>query len=180
MHYATIILTSDNWAVGSHDNKDILLWAISDKPWLNLRTLQFAEKPTFPCQIKTNSWTNVEVNTSSTPNQDISILTKTMDTRIKLLAELVYRLRSHYEIMGVSDPSSLILKMHEYLVDAGVIHGTAAPDAKIKYLNSIRLMQDLEAIKTSTIEKILAVRDTETFQAARHHMDRMFFTNILL
>lgn len=180
MQYQTVILTTENWVVGTHDNKDILAWAISDLPWLNIRTLGFSDTINTPCLIKSNSWTDVQVNREVSTPTNVKLLHAKMSARIKLLSELVLRLRSHSEIMGVSDTSVMLIRLHEYLVSNKVIDGTSEVDAKIKYENSIRILQDLEKIKQSTIEKILKVSDTDSFNEARTHMERMFFTNILL
>lgn len=180
MQYKTVILTSDNWAVGTSDNVDILLWSIKDKPWLNLRTFQLDDDTNLPYQLKSNSWTNVEIVKKSQVPDDVQILHKLISTRIALFKELTFRLQNHKQLMGVSDVSTMLVGMFEYLAQKKIVQGSHRDDSDLQWENSIKLLQDLERIKISSIEKILQVRDKLTYDEAKNHMDRMFFTNILL
>lgn len=180
MAWRTLIINPNNWAIGESTNKDVLLWAIQDRPWHVVKTYKIDQPFELPIQLKTNSWTNVEVNNGASPPKDVQVEGILMGHRIRFLTELYFRIQANIENLGMGNSHFGLLQMHEYLVALGVINGEASADAVIQHENKIRVLQDLKNIRDSVIEKLLEAKDADGFQAARNHMERMFFTNILL
>jgi hypothetical protein len=87
MKLQTIIITPDNWVLGTSEIKDVLIWAMKDRPWLNLRTYNIENHLTFPCQIKSNSWLNVEVN-DNLPTPAVRIEALMINARIAVFTDL--------------------------------------------------------------------------------------------
>jgi hypothetical protein len=180
MQWRTVILDSNNWVIGEHSIREIMLWAIQDRPWYNLRTFTLDAPASYPIQLKTNSWTNVSVNTEATPSQQVITESTIIGHRIKFFSELYYRLEASMENLGINNSNFTIVDLHEYLVSQGVIKGTADVDASIHYENKILLLQNLKNIKTQVISATLNAKNAEDFASARELMTRLFFTNILL
>jgi hypothetical protein len=157
-----------------------MLWAIQDRPWYTLRTFTIDTPISCPSQLKTNSWTSVDINSLSTAPAEVTIESAIIGHRLKFFAELYYRLEASMENLGISNSNFTIIELHEYLVSQGVVKGTAAVDAGIQYENKMQLMQNLNNIKTQVISKILDAKNAEDFASARELMLRLFFTNILL
>lgn len=180
MQWRTVILDSNNWVIGEHSIKEIMLWAIQDRPWYNIRTFTIDAPIACPMQLKTNSWTSVTVNTTATAPAEVNKESIIIGHRLKFFAELYYRLEASMENLGISNSNFTIIEMHEYLVSQGVIKGTAAIDAGVQYENKMQLLQNLNNIKSQVISAILNAKNAEDFAAARELMLRLFFTNILL
>jgi hypothetical protein len=179
MQWQTVVVDPDNWVIACAENKEILLWSTRDRPWYNIKTYKI-DSVTAPFQLKTNSWLNVEINSNANAPESVKIETLIFDARIKFFTELFYRLRSQEEIQGLGNYNENLLALHEYLSGLGIIPGSSKLDSKITYLNKIKLMQDLDAIKTVLIDQVLQAKNAEQFKAAYHAMERLFFTNILL
>jgi hypothetical protein len=180
MQWRTLIVNSDNWVIGEHENKEILIWSIKDRPWYNLRTYGLEKMVPLPFQLKTNSWTSVEVNNESIVPQQVAIEKMIISARINFFAELHYRLNIATETLGISNANDNMLSLHEYLVATGVIKGQCDPDSAIQYENKIRLLQDLNNIKKVVIDAVIKAKSVKDFESARTTMERLFFTNILL
>lgn len=181
MQWKTVVLDSNNWAIFGLDNKQLLHWAIKDRPWYTLRTFQFNTPPeTYPVQIKSMSWTTAEINSGATPDKGVILGNHLIAARVKLFYELQMRLNASMENMGVADNTETLLQLHGYLVSKGIIEGSAEDDSVITYQNKIALLSNLENIKKTIIDLGLAARTKESFDAARKEMERLFFTNILL
>lgn len=180
MQWRTLIVNSDNWVIGEHENKDILIWSIKDRPWYNIRTYGLEQPVNPPFQLKTNSWTNFEINAEATPPQQVIIEKTIIGARINFFAELSHRLNVATETLGLSNANDNLLALHEYLIASGVIKGQADSDAIIQYENKIRLLQDLNNIKKTVIDAVISAKSIDEFKAARTTMERLFFTNILL
>ena len=180
MAWRTVIISPDNWAIGEGAIKDVMLWAIQDRPWHIVKTYNIEQQLDLPSQLKTNSWTNVEVNGAVTPPKDVQVESILMAHRIRFLTELHFRLQAAVENLGMGNPHVGLLQFHEYLVALGLVKGESSPDAIVQHENRIRALKDLQHIKESVIEKLLEATDVEGFKSARNHMERMFFTNILL
>jgi hypothetical protein len=180
MQWRTLIVNSDNWVIGEHENKDILIWSIKDRPWYNLRTYGLEQVVSLPFQLKTNSWTSVEVNSDATVPQSVSIEKMIIGARINFFAELYHRLNIATETLGLANANDNMLALHEYLVATGIIRGQADQDSAIQYENKIRLLQDLNNIKKTVIDTVMVAKSVEDFKMARTTMERLFFTNILL
>lgn len=180
MQFRTLIVNPDNWIIGEHTNKDAMLWAIQDRPWYNLRTYVIKEEFSLPAQLKTNSWTQVEVNRENTCPQDVLREIKLMEARIKFLVELHYRLQIAQDNLGLSNTNFTLVQLHEYLVTQGLVKGEANPDASVQYENKLRLLQDLYNIKNQVVESLLKAQTADDFSTTRTLMERLFFTNILL
>lgn len=180
MQWRTVILDSNNWVVGEHSIKEVMHWAIQDRPWYNIRTFTLDAPATYPIQLKTNSWTSVSVNAEANPPAQVITESKIIGHRIKFFTELHYRLQASMENLGISNSNFTIIELHEYLVSQGVIKGTAAIDAGLQYENKMQLMQNLNNIKARVISAILDAKNAEDFAGAHELMTRMFFTNILL
>lgn len=180
MQFRTLIINPDNWIIGEHTNKEVMLWAIQDRPWYNLRTYTIKEDFALPAQLKTNSWTQVEINRDNTCPQDVQREIKLIEARMKFFGELYYRLQIAQENLGLSNTNFTLVQLHEYLVNQGLVKGDANPDASIHYENKLRLLQDLYNIKTQVVESLLKAATQEDFAQTRTLMERLFFTNILL
>ena len=180
MQWRTVILDSNNWVIGEHSIKEVMHWAIQDRPWYNIRTFTLDAPTTYPIQLKTNSWTNVSVNIEAIPPAQVTTESMIIGHRIKFFTELHYRLQASMENLGISNSNFTIIELHEYLVSQGVIKGTAAVDAGVQYENKMQLLQNLNNIKTQVISAIINAENAEDFAAARELMLRLFFTNILL
>lgn len=181
MQWKTVILDSDNWALGASDIKAVLHWAIKDKPWLVVRTFGFnSSAPSTPVQLKSLNWKDAEINSGAEPDRSKQLLGLLMSARIKVFTELHYRLRASRENLGIDDTDESIVQLHQYLASFGIIPGEHTPDSRIEYENRIKLLGDLEKIKTKIIDQALAAKSKEEFDAVRTEMERMFFTNILL
>jgi len=180
MQWRTLIVNSDNWVIGEHENKDILIWSIKDRPWYNIRTYGLEERVELPFQLKTNSWTNVEINNGAAAPQTVIVEKAIISARINFFSELNYRLTIATETLGLSNANDNLLALHEYLIAHGVIKGQADDDSAIHYENKMRLIQDLNNIKKTVIDAVMAAKTIEDFKSARTTMERLFFTNILL
>lgn len=180
MQWRTLIVNSDNWVVGESEIKDVLIWSIQDRPWYNIRTYGLQEQATLPFQLKTNSWTNVEINKDATPPQKVSVERAIIGARINFFTELHYRLQIATETLGLGNANNNLLSLHEYLVEKGVIEGQSDVDSAVHYENKIRLLQDLDNIKRTTISAVMSAKSIEEFKEAKTTMERLFFTNILL
>lgn len=180
MQWKTLIVNPDNWVLGENANKDIMIWAIQDRPWYNIRTYGIDTEFKIPSQLKTNSWTNVEINTTAVAPDSVRIEALLIQHRINFFTELSYRLRISAENLGISDANLNVIHLHEYLVSIGIIKGECASDAAIQYENKIRLLQDLNTIKTTVVDAVLNAKNAEEFKKAHNLMERLFFTNILL
>lgn len=180
MQWRTLIVNSDNWVIGEHENKDILIWSIKDKPWYNIRTYGLTDVASVPFQLKTHGWTQYEVNKNSIPSQQVINDKNIIIARINFFNELHYRLRMSSETLGISDANSNLLLLHEYLVSKNIIIGESHSDSSIHYENKIRLIKDLDNIKNTVIDLVIKSKSIEDFKSARTTMERLFFTNILL
>lgn len=180
MQWRTVILDSNNWVIGENSIKEIMIWAIQDRPWYNIRTFTLDALTSQPTQLKTNSWTNVSVNAKAVPSAQVISEYTLIGHRMKFFTELYYRLQASTENLGISNSNTTIIDLHEYLVSQGVIKGTAAVDAGVQYENKMQLLQNLKNIKTQVIDAILNAKNAEDFAMARELMTRLFFTNILL
>ena len=180
MQWRTVILNSNNWVIGEHSVKEVMYWAIQDRPWYTLRTFTIDTPISCPMQLKTNSWTNVTVNTDAVSSAEVTKESIIIGHRLKFFAELYYRLEASMENLGIKNSNFTIIEMHEYLVSQGVIKGTAAVDAGIQYENKMQLLQNLNNIKIQVISAILSAKNADEFAGARELMLRLFFTNILL
>lgn len=181
MQYKTLIINPDNWAIGQHDIKDVMLWAIRDRPWYHIRTYAIEQDLTFPVQLKTKSWTSVDINDSSIPPGDVSRDAALIFHRMAIFKELYHRLAISQENLGLSNNTTLMVQLHEYLISQGLVRGEAKPDAAVQYENKMRLLQDLNNIQETVITEVLAARTIdEDFKQAKYTMERLFFTNILL
>jgi hypothetical protein len=180
MQFKTLIVNSENWALGEHEIKDVMLWAIRDRPWYHVRTFHITEELTYPVQLKTNSWTNVSVNNQSVPPGDAARDSALIFHRMNFFKELYHRLEISQENLGLSNTTTLMVQLHEYLVNQGIVRGEASVDAGVQYENKMRLLQDLNRIQETVIAEVLAAKTLEDFKKARATMDRLFFTNILL
>lgn len=179
MNLQTIIVTPDNWVLGTCDIKDVLIWSMKDRPWLNLRTYNIKNQLTFPCQIKSNSWVDVEI-TDNLPAPAVRIEALMINARIALFTDLHTRLRLNIENQGLSDVNSTVLDFFNYLGAKGLVESEFTEESKINFENKIRLLQDLYNIRDSAIKIILSSKSKEDFAAARVEIERLFFTNILL
>lgn len=180
MQWRTVILDSNNWVIGEHSIKEIMLWAIQDRPWYNIRTFTLDSSGTAPMQLKTNSWTNVSVNSEAVPSTQVVTEAAIIAHRLKFFSELYYRLQASMENLGIGNSNTTIIDLHEYLISQGVIKGTAPEDAGVKYENKMRLLQDLNNIKLKVIDAVIKAKNAEDFKSAHELMTRLFFTNILL
>jgi hypothetical protein len=180
LQFRTLIVNPDNWIIGEHTNKDAMIWAMSDRPWYNLRTYTIKDEFSLPAQLKTNSWTQVEINRENTCPQDVLREIKLMEARIKFCAELYYRLQIAQENLGLSMTNFTLVQLHEYLVALGIVQGEASPDAMVQYENKLRLLQDLNNIKNQVVASLMQAATIEDFAQTRALMERLFFTNILL
>jgi hypothetical protein len=180
MQWRTVILDSNNWIIGEHSIKEVMHWAIQDRPWYTLRTFTIDTPIVCPMQLKTNSWTSVDINANATPSAEVVKESIIIGHRLKFFAELYYRLEASMENLGIGNANFTIIDLHEYLVSQGVIKGTAPVDAGVQYENKMQLLQNLNNIKTQVINAILNAKNAEDFAAARELMLRLFFTNILL
>ena len=97
MAWRTVIINPDNWAIGEGAIKDVMLWAIQDRPWHVVKTYNIEQKFDLPTQLKTNSWTNVEANGAVTPPKDVQVEAILMAHRIRFLTELHFRLQAAVE-----------------------------------------------------------------------------------
>lgn len=180
MQYKTLIVNPDNWALGQHDIKDVMLWAIRDRPWYHVRTFAIEQDLTFPVQLKTKSWTSVDINDASVPPADVTRDAAVLFHRMNFFKELYHRLSISQENLGLSNNTTLMVQLHEYLISQGLVRGEAKADAAVQYENKMRLLQDLNNIQETVITEVLAARTIEDFKQAKTTMERLFFTNILL
>jgi len=180
MRWRTVILDPDNWALGEHPVKEIMLWSIQDRPWYNLRTYNIEKELRFPNQLKTHSWTSVEVSPVITIPDEVIKESHLMSSRMRFFTELHGRLQVSMENLGIANAQWNLLNLHEYLISLGLIKGKCPADAKIQYENKMRLLQDLNEIKETTIEMVLDAVTPDEFMAAKVYMERRFLTNILL
>jgi len=180
MQWRTIILDPDNWALGENTSKDVMLWAIKDMPWLHVRTFGNLYITKFPTQIKTNSWTSVEINEDAKAPKEIFDLSVKIRKRIALLHELNYRLIVAQENLGISNANFNILDFYKFLAAKNVIEGKFSSDSVINFENKIQILTHLENIKQEIVEKVLTIDNDDGFQKLKTEMERLFFTNILL
>lgn len=180
MQWKTLIVDPNNWVLGENPNKDVMIWATQDRPWYHIRTYSIDGTLSVPSQLKTNSWTNVILNTDAIVPESVKTEAMLLNQRMIFFTELSYRLRISAENLGLSDHTTNLVHLHEYLVSLGVIKGEAVADAGIQYENKMRLLQDLNNIKTSVIDAVLSAKNASEFKQAHNLMERLFFTNILL
>lgn len=179
MNLQTVILTPDNWILATNDIKDVLIWSIKDRPWLNIRTYNIETKITIPCQLKTNSWINVDLTDNPAPDA-VKLEALLINARIALFTDLHTRLRLNIENQGLSDINSSLLDFFNYLGAKGLVESEFNDESKINFENKIRILQDLYNIRDAAIKIILSAKNKESFAAARAEIERLFFTNILL
>ena len=179
MNLKTIIVTPDNWVLGTSDIKDVLIWSMRDKPWLNLRTYNIDNSLRIPYQIKSNSWVNVETTNNPAPSE-VRLEAMLMSARIAMFTDLHIRLSLNIENQGLADTNSTRLDFFNYLGAKGLVDSEFSPDSKIHFENKIRLLQDLYNIRDAAIKIILSAKNKEDFAAAKTEIERLFFTNILL
>ncbi len=179
MNLKTIIVTPDNWVLGTSDIKDVLIWSMKDKPWLNLRTYDIENNPRIPYQIKSNSWVKVETTDNPAPTE-VKLEALLINARIAMFTDLHVRLRLNIENQGLSDTNSTILDFFNYLGARGLVESEFSPESRINFENKIRLLQDLYNIRDTAIKIILSAKNKEDFAAAKTEIERLFFTNILL
>ena len=181
MQYKTVILDSNNWALGTSDIKHVLHWSTRDRPWYNIRTFAFKTVlPIVPCCLKSLNWREAEMNADAKIDRSIHLESLLMGARIKLFTELYMKLEASKENLGINDHAENMLLLHEYLVSHNVIQGTFQPDAKLTYENRIKLISDLHTIREKIVTMGLSALSKEQFDEVRLEMDRLFFTNILL
>jgi hypothetical protein len=180
MQFKTLIVNPDNWALAQHDIKDVMLWAIRDRPWYHVRTYAIDQELTFPVQLKTNSWTSVDVNTETSAPAEVIRDAGLIFHRMNFFKELYHRLAMSQGNLGLSNTTTLIVQLHEYLISQGLVRGEAKADAVVHYENKMRLLQDLNNIQETVITEVLASTTIEDFKRAKTTMERLFFTNILL
>ena len=180
MQFRALIVNPDNWVIGEHAIKDVMIWATRDRPWYHIRTYTIKEEFKLPIQLKTNSWTAVEINKDSTCPRDVQIEVTLIGHRIKFLTELHYRLQIAIENLGLADVNTTMVQMYEFLIAQGIVKGDIKEDAEVQFENKMRLLQDLNNIREEIITSLLAAKTAEEFQATRTLMERLFFTNILL
>ena len=180
MQWRTIIFNPENWAVGEHAIKDVMLWAISDMPWLHVRTFSNINFRTLPVQLKTKSWTSVEINETAFPTQEVLDLSFKIKKRIEILQELHYRLEISQENLGISNSNLNLLDFYRYLVSKKIIEGSAEKDSIINFENKIQVLQELDNIKNIVIGLVLNSLSEDDYRSAKTEMERLFFTNILL
>lgn len=179
MQYKTLITNPDNWIISENTNKDVMLWAMQDRPWYHLRSYAINEEFSLPAQLKSNTWLQVELNRNNTCPVEVQDEMKLIDARIKFFTELYYRLQIAQESLGLSNTNFNLVHLHEYLVANGIVKGEANPDAVIQYENKLRLLQDLHNIKLQVVDSLLKEK-TLDFSSTRNLMDRLFITNIML
>lgn len=180
MQFRALIVNPDNWVIGEHAIKDVMIWATRDRPWYHIRTYTIKEEFKLPVQLKTNSWTAVEINKDNTCPRDVQIEVTLIGHRIKFLTELHYRLQIAIENLGLADVNTTMVQMYEFLIAQGIVKGDVKEDAEVQFENKMRLLQDLNNIREEVITSLLAAKTAEEFQATRTLMERLFFTNILL
>jgi hypothetical protein len=180
MQWRTLIVNPENWVVGESNIKDVMLWAITDMPWLHIRTHGGLAETRFPFQLKTSSWTSVSINEDAWIDQDVADLATKLKKRIVLLQELYYRLEIAHQNQGLGNANFNIIDFYNYLVDKKVIAGESPADASITFENKIQVMKHLDSIKRKTIDECLTCNTDEDFAQAKKNMERLFFTNILL
>ena len=174
MQWRTLIINPENWALGESSVKDVMLWAISDMPWLHIRTHGGLTETKFPFQLKTESWTSVSINTEAWIDQDVADLASSIKKRITLLQELYYRLEIAYQNQGISNANFNLVDFYNYLVDQKVLAGTSPKDSGIVFENKIQVMKHLDDIKRSTITECLSCSTDEQFATAKKNMERLF------
>lgn len=179
MNLQTLIITPDNWVLATNNNKDVLLWAIKDRSWLNLRTYNIEETIKPPCQIKSTSWLTVEL-TENIPDVTIRLEALLLNTRIAVFTDLALRIALNIENQGLSDVNASILDFFNYLGSKGLVESEFKDDSRINFENKVRLLQDIYNIRDAVISTTLKARNKEDFVKARLEMERLFFTNILL
>jgi hypothetical protein len=157
-----------------------MLWAIRDRPWYHVRTYSIEQNLTFPVQLKTKSWTSVDINDASVPPADVTRDAALIYHRMNFFKELYHRLSISQENLGLSNNTTLLVQLHEYLISQGIVRGEVREDAALHYENKMRLLQDLNTIQETVITEVLAARTIEDFKQAKTTMERLFFTNILL
>ena len=180
MQFRALIVDSNNWVIGEHAIKDVMLWATKDRPWYHIRTYSINESFVLPVQLKTNSWTNVEINRESTCPRDVLVEITLLGHRIKFLNELHYRLQIATENLGLADVNTTMVQLYEFLISKGIVSGETTDDASVQFENKMRLLQDLDNIREEVITSLLAAKTPAEFQETRTLMERLFFTNILL
>jgi hypothetical protein len=180
MQWRTLIVNPENWVLGESPVKDAMLWAISDMPWLHIRTHGGITATQFPFQLKTESWTSVTVNKDAVPFQETVDLTNKIKKRIALLQELYYRLEIAHQNLGLGNANYTIVDFYHYLVSKGLVEGEAPDDSQIVFENKIQTMKHLDQIKRATVTECLACTTDEDYAQAKKNMERLFFTNILL
>lgn len=180
MQWRTIIFDPENWALGENANKNVMLWAIKDMPWLHVRTFGNLNITKFPTQFKANSWTDVEVNEESKPSKEVIDLSIKIRKRMGVLQDLNYRLDIAQQNLGISDSNFNILDFYKYLAAKKLIDGDGDVDSIINFENKMQILSHLDVIKQTVINQVLAVTDDDGFQEAKVQMERLFFTNILL
>lgn len=181
MHYKTVIIDSDNWALASSEHKAVLHWAIKDQPWLNVRTFSLdTDIERYPVQLKTVSWRDAQINTDARPDNKIAINSLLLSARVRLFNELVMRMQIARENLGISDQHETLIMFHEYLAAQGVVPGDSRTDSVITFQNRLKSLSDLENVKQKVVELGLQAKSREAFDACRQEMERLFFTNILL
>lgn len=180
MQWRTIIFDSDNWIVAECSNKEVALWAISDMPWLTLRSFPNLNFQNLPVQIKTHSWTSAEISDRNEPPITVIELVEKIKSRISILDDLYHRTEVAQENLGISSSNFNLLYFYEYLAAKKIIDGDSKFDSEIKFENTIQILQDLDNIKTTVISLVLKSQSEEQYQYAVNEMERLFLKNILL
>jgi hypothetical protein len=180
MQFRALIINPDNWAIGEHANRDVMIWAIRDRPWYQIRTYSIQEEFTLPVQLKNNSWNTVELNDNNICPKEVLTEATLFKHRIEFLSEMQYRLQIAVESLGLVDVNTTIVCLYEFLISKGIAQGNHKIDAAIQFENKMRLLQDLSNIREKIITSLLEAQTPKEFQVTRILMERLFFTNILL
>jgi hypothetical protein len=181
MQWTSVILNNDNWALASSEHKDVLLWAIKDKPWLVVRSFGFETAVNkYPCLLKSKNWREADIVSDAESNKLIMMSSVLLGARVKLLTELKLKINAHKENLGINDSDETIIQFYKYLASISIINDSRFKDCQIDFENKIKLLIDLENIKLHIINLCLLADSKEKFADVRTEMDRLLFTNILL
>lgn len=181
MQWRTVILDTNNWALASSDIKEIMHWSISDQPWLVVRTFSFENPPdNYPCQLRSLNWKTAEINLNSIPDKKVKNASKLINARIKIFTELYYRIQICAENLGISNATTTLVQLYQYLISIGIIPGVSNIENKINFENRIKLLSDLEDVKIKIIKDCLLAKTEEEFINVKLLIERLLFTNILL
>lgn len=165
--------TTSNTAVAVFDDKQVLQWAIQDRPWYVIKTYSFQEQlPTAPFVLKSNSWKDVALS-ETLPDPFYKLESLLITARVRLFVELKQRYDSSLENQGIHSPYQIVCRLYNTMLK------TTNADA-ILLANDISTIQELEALKQQVINCTLQAKTQQDFVNARALMERLFFVNILL